>query len=91
MDIDSPCKCPRCGWLGTLHDAHKPSQQHICPHCNPETQVQRLGQKGLDGLRTEHSLLPKMGYAPQLISKAERINRMEQIERFFEHIDQPLR
>ena len=21
MDADKPCRCPRCGWLGTIHDA----------------------------------------------------------------------
>lgn len=92
MSLDTPCKCPRCGWLGTLHDSHELQTdpvQSICPRCAIETVVQKLGQKGLDGLRDEYRLLPKMSYAKHLSSE-ERSERMAQLERFFEHIEEPL-
>lgn len=92
MDRNTPCTCQRCGWLGTLHDSHElqtdPVQQ-ICPRCATETLVQKLGQKGLDGLRQEHRLLPKQSYAKHL-SDGQRSERMAQIERFFKHIEEPL-
>ena len=57
MDADKPCRCPRCGWLGTIHDAeaYQPLAHleplNICPRCATETEVQPLGQKkNLDGL-----------------------------------------
>lgn len=92
MSLDTPCQCPRCGWLGTLHDSHELQSdppQSICPRCATETVVQALGQKGLDGLRNEYALLPKMSYERQLSSE-ERSERMAQLERFFEHIEAPL-
>lgn len=92
MSLDTPCQCPRCGWLGTIHDTHElqtEPTQNICPRCATETVVQGLGQKGLDGLREEYQLLPKMSYARHL-SNEERSERMRQIERFFEHIETSL-
>lgn len=92
MDFESPCQCQRCGWLGTIRDTHElltEPTQNICPRCATETVVQRLRQKGLDGLREEYRLLPKMSYAKHL-SNEERSERMVQLERFFEHIDAPL-
>lgn len=86
--LDTPCQCPRCGWLGTLHDTHELQSdppQNVCPQCATETAVQTLAQKGLDALREEHRLLPKMSYAKHL-SAQERQERMAQLERFFEHI-----
>ena len=88
MDADTPCRCPRCHWLGTIHDseAYQPmaglEPLNICPRCTTETKVQPLGQKGLDGLRQEYALLLKPGYQP----KGDRAERRAQIERFFEHI-----
>ena len=52
MSADKPCRCPRCGWLGTIHDAeaYQPLAHleplNICPRCATETEVQPLGQKG---------------------------------------------
>lgn len=92
MEQHDPCQCPRCSWLGTFHDTHELQTdpvQNICPRCATETVVQRLRQKGLDGLREEYRLLPKMSYAKHL-SNEERSERMVQLERFFEHIDAPL-
>ena len=93
MDADKPCRCPRCGWLGTIHDAeaYQPLAHleplHICPRCATETEVQPMGQKGLDALRQEHALLLKPGYQP----KGDRAERRAQIQRFFEHIGATLK
>ena len=93
MDADKPCRCPRCGWLGTIHDAeaYQPLAHleplNICPRCASETEVQPLGQKGLDALCREYALLLKPGYQPQ----GDRAERRAQLERFFEHIDHPPR
>ena len=93
MDRDDPCRCPRCGWLGTIHDAeaYQPLAHleplNICPRCATETEVQPLGQKGLDALYREYALLLKPGYQPQ----GDRAERRAQLERFFEHIDHPPR
>ena len=71
MDADKPCRCPRCGWLGTIHDAeaYQPLAHleplNICPRCATETEVQPLGQKGLDALYREYALLLKPGYQHQ--------------------------
>ena len=60
MDAATPCRCPRCGWLGTIHDAeaYQPLAHleplNICPRCATETEVQPLGQKGLDGVVSEN-------------------------------------
>ena len=97
MDADTPCHCPRCRWLGTLHDTHeyRPMDadfnelppRNVCPRCAPEVEVQTLGQKGLDGLRREHSLLQKGSFYRNHAS--DKDERRAQIERFFEHIQQP--
>ena len=93
MDADKPCRCPRCGWLGTIHDAeaYQPLAHleplNICPRCATETEVQPLGQKGLDALYREYALLLKPGYQHE----GERAERRAQLERFFEHIDHPPR
>ena len=93
MDADKPCRCPRCGWLGTIHDAeaYQPLAHleplNICPRCATETEVQPLGQKGLDALYREYALLLKPGYQHQ----GDRAERRAQLERFFEHIDHPPR
>ena len=93
MDADKPCRCPRCGWLGTIHDAeaYQPLAHleplNIRPRCASETEVQPLGQKGLDALCREYALLLKPGYQPQ----GDRAERRAQLERFFEHIDHPPR
>jgi hypothetical protein len=89
MDFEAPCTCQRCGWLGTLHDSHElqtDTVQNICPHCATETVVQKLVQKGLDGLRSEyHELVTRKAW-----DTAERTERMAKLERFFARIDQPL-
>ena len=79
----TPCRCPRCGWLGTLHDTHE-----YRPTDADFNELQMLRQKGLDALRHEYALLLKPGYTGK---GGERDERRDQIERFFEHIDQPLR
>lgn len=89
----TPCRCPRCGWLGTLHDTddYWPTTGDpfsVCPRCEPEVEVQKLGQKGLDELRHEYALLLKPGYTGR---GGDRDERRAQIERLFEHIDQRLR
>ena len=39
MDAATPCRCPRCGWLGTIHaaEAYQPLAHleplNICPPC----------------------------------------------------------
>jgi hypothetical protein len=88
IDRDDPCWCPRCGWLGTVHDAHeyRPDELqalNVCPRCAPEIEVQTLGQKGLDGLRQEYRLLLKTGYQYE----GDKAERRAQLERFFEHIE----
>ena len=93
MDAATPCRCPRCGWLGTIHDseAYQPLAHleplNICPRCATETEVQTLGQKGLDALYREYALLLKPGYQHE----GDRAERRAQLERFFEHIDHPPR
>ena len=93
MDAATPCRCPRCGWLGTIHDAeaYQPLAHleplNIRPRCATETEVQPLGQKGLDGLYREYALLLKPGYQHE----GDRAERRAQLERFFEHIDHPQR
>lgn len=99
-DDEMPCQCPRCGWLGTMHDTHeyRPTDSdfneldaiYVCPRCAPEIEVQKLGQKGLDGLRQEYRLLFKGGYQKYATIEA-RNERQSHLERFFEHIDQPLK
>ncbi len=92
MRFDTPCSCPRCGWLGTLRNAHASQNEtgkYICPSCATETAVQTLAQKGLDGLRTECRLLTKMGYQSQM-KREEKSDRMIQLEHFFQHIEAPL-
>lgn len=91
-DDSGACQCPRCGWLGTFHDSHELQTdplQNICPLCATETVVQKLGQKGLDGLRQEYGLLTKISYARNL-TQQEKMERREKIERFFAHIHQPI-
>ena len=92
---DTPCRCPRCGWLGTFFDtrkyqftdsdSNKLQARNVCPHCSPKTSVQQLRQKGLDALRQEHALLLKPGFQ----ARGDRGERRDQIERFFERIGQP--
>lgn len=91
MTPDTPCRCPHCGWLGTVHDAHeyRPDELqtlNVCPRCAPEIEVQTLGQKGLDGLRQEYRLLLKPGYQ----AVGDRAEQRAQLERFFAHIGQQL-
>lgn len=91
-DFESPCACQRCHWLGKLHDAHELQTdpvKYTCPRCSKETPVQPLGQKGLDALRQEYELLPKLSYGRNM-TLAQKDERRAQIVRFFEHIDQPL-
>ena len=76
MTPDTPCRCPHCGWLGTVHDAHE---------YRPD-ELQTLGQKGLDGLRQEYRLLLKPGYQ----AEGDRAEQRAQLERFFAHIGQQL-
>lgn len=99
-DDEKPCQCPRCGWLGTMHDTHEYSPTdadfneldaiNVCPRCAPEIEVQTLGQKGLDALRQEHHLLLKGSYQKDATIE-ERNERQRYLERFFEHIHQPLK
>lgn len=93
---DTPCRCPRCGWLGIFRDSrtHKSTDSdpnklqtsNVCPCCIPEISVQKLRQKGLDALRQQHARLLKPGFQ----ARGDRGERREQIERFFERIGQPL-
>ena len=93
---ETPCQCPKCGWLGMYRDTDKyvPTDadfnelepRYVCPRCTNEVYVQTLGKKGLDGLRREHDLCSKMGYA----HVPEKMERRAKIERFFEHIGSPL-
>ena len=48
--------------------------------------MQTLGQKGLDGLRSEYQEL----VTGKAWNTVERSERMAQLERFFGHIEQPL-
>ena len=78
MDADKPCRCPRCGWLGTIHDAeaYQPLAHleplNICPRCATETEVQPLGQKGLDALYREYALLLKGSYQKGFVAQVEK-------------------
>lgn len=44
-DGEKPCRCPRCGWSGTLHqsDEFTPNEGgesfQVCPRCGPEVPV----------------------------------------------------
>lgn len=81
MGLDTPCQCPRCGWLGTLHDTHELQSdppQNICPQCTTETAVQNLGKKGLDGLRSE--------FKKRAWNTKERADRLSQLQHFFQRI-----
>ena len=69
MDADKPCRCPRCGWLGTIHDAEA---------------YQPLGQKGLDALYREYALLLKPGYQHQG-DRAERRAQLERFFEHIDH------
>ena len=94
-ELDTPCRCPRCGWLGTLHESHAchPTPEtalDVRPAARCRPMVQRLGQKGLDALRAEHALLLKGSYQKDA-SADERAERRAQIERLFEVIGQPLK
>lgn len=62
----------------------------VCPKCTDEVQVQKLGAKGLDALREEHRLLFKGSYQKDSTTE-ERNERQRQLERFYEHIGQPLK
>jgi len=97
FDDETPCQCPKCGWLGLIRDAEEfrsydqaplPLRQ-VCPRCTHEVDVQKLGQKGLDGLRREHDLLLKLDFRGDLSPEAKAERRMY-LEHFFEHIDQPI-
>ncbi len=91
MDAGKPCRCPRCGWLGTIHDAeiYQPLAHleplNICPRCTTETEVQLMGQKGIDALYLEYALLLK----PSYYRPGDRAERRAYLERFFDHIDYP--
>ena len=100
MNPNDPCQCPKCGWLGTYHDTEEfisadaqfeplPAR-HVCPRCAVEVDVQTLSQKGLDGLRGQYALLLKGSYMKDA-SAEQRVERQSQLERFFKHIDQPLK
>lgn len=83
-----------------MHDTHeyRPTDTdfneldaiYVCPRCAPEIEVQKLGQKGLDGLRQEHSLLLKDSYQKDATTEAKN-ERRSHLARFFEHIGQPLK
>lgn len=95
MNAETPCQCQKCGWLGPLKDAleSQPGNAltlNICPRCSDETEVQNLGQKGLDGLRNEYRLLSKVNYQ-QHLTQSEKSERQCYLERFFEHIGQSLK
>ena len=97
---ETPCACPKCGWLGMYRDTDKyvPTDsdfnelepRYVCPRCTNEIDVQTLGQKGLDALRQEHHLLLKGSYQKDATIE-ERNERQRYLERFFEHIHQPLK
>ena len=93
-ELDTPCRCPRCaGWARCTSHACHPTPEtalDVCPRCAVPTEVQRLGQKGLDALRAEHALLLKGSYQKDA-SADERAERRAQIERLFEVIGQPLK
>lgn len=74
----APCRCQRCGWLGT---ADQTGLGAACPSCGRA--VVPLGQKGLDGLRREYALLLKPDYqAPE----KGRVERRFELSRFFEQL-----
>lgn len=80
MDSQSPCFCQRCAWLGVITD----TVHAACPKCS-KGPVQKLSQKGLDRLREERRLLPKLGYARHL-TDAQRVDRIEQITAFLDRL-----
>ena len=96
---ETPCKCPKCGWIGMFSDTDRyaPTDadfnelepRNVCPECTNEVNVQALGQKGLDGLRQEYRLLVKGSYLKAATVEA-RNERRSHLERFFEHSGQPL-
>ena len=96
---ETPCKCPKCGWIGIFSDTdryvptdadfNEQEPRNVCPKCTSEVDVQALGQKGLDGLRQEYRLLVKGSYQKEATLEA-RSERQRHLERFFEHIGQPL-
>ena len=96
---ETPCRCPKCSWLGTYADTDKylPTDDdfnelepcYLCPKCINEIDVQKIGQKGLDGLRQEYRSLLK-GSCQKDATIEARGERQSHLERFFEHIGQPL-
>ena len=94
-ELDTPLPVPALGLAG--HAAREPrlppdarNGARRAPSCAVPTEVQRLGQKGLDALRAEHALLLKGSYQKDA-SADERAERRAQIERLFEVIGQPLK
>ena len=89
MDADKPCRCPRCGWLGTIHDAeaYQPLAHleplNICPRCcQPASRGAAAGPEG------PRCALPGVRPAAQTGLPAPRATgaeRRAQLERFFEH------
>ena len=79
---ETPCACPKCGWLGMYRDTDKyvPTDsdfnelepRYVCPRCTNEIDVQTLGQKGLDALRQEHHLLLKGSYQKGFVAQVEK-------------------
>ena len=93
MDADKPCRCPRCGWLGTIHDAeaYQPLAHleplNISPALRHRNRGAAAGPEGPRCALPEYALLLKPGYQHQ----GDRAERRAQLERFFEHIDHPPR
>ena len=84
MAPDSPCMCQRCVWLGTLDQAGLAA---TCPLCS--AMVNPLRQKGLDNLRSYYRRMTKMGIRQKFTQQQWDVEQ-ERLERFFEHIGQPL-
>lgn len=80
MDNQSPCFCQRCAWLGVFSD----TVDAACPKCS-RGPVQKLLQKGIDGLREERRLLQKLSYARHLTHQ-QRVERIEQISDFLQRL-----
>lgn len=54
-DGDKLCKCPRCGWTGTLHQTEELQQVgeepvQVCPKCSDDVPVIPAVARTLQGL-----------------------------------------
>lgn len=97
-DDDTPCECPRCGWLGLHSDTHeyRPTDAdfneleaiYVCPKCTDEIEVKYTT---IEALELEHMLLTR-GLPVDRSAQAglERAQKKLKIELLLERLDRPI-